>query len=414
MENKIARLSRSFMRVGIVLISIFLIFCSKSEAIPIQDQVKVQAAVDQVRSTLESKLNKEVPSLSLLIQTKKGTIFVSSVPSGNMPLTKDTYFRFASNTKLFTSTAILKMNQDGWLNYKAKITDQIPGSSLSYVPDNAKWNIPYKNDITIEQLLQHSAGVYDVDNSVVPGCGDTSFTLYQLALNPNHQFSAEELVEQAATHNLSFFKPGTGYHYSNTGYTILAEIISRVYSVHAGQKKTSADFLYDHITGRKAKIPVNIHFPYLASDTNLPTPFATGREIGSKQSDTATFNMSAQVGEGNGYATFSELNKFVRSLMKGENVLSPQTLQLMQNSGSVARPNYALGCFFTKNLGYGHNGARIGYLSVMAYDPDYDVSVVVLLTLIDSSSEAAFINCFTTLTDAAYAARSALGYPGKP
>lgn len=179
--------------LSLALISLLVISCSRNEETSIVDQVKVQAAVDQVRLDLEAKLNKEVPSLNVLIQTANGIIFVSSVPSNNTPLTQDTYFRFASNTKTFTSTAILKMHQDSWLDYKSKITDLIPGSTLPYVPDNAKWNIPYKNDITIEELLQHCAGVYDVVNDVVPGCAGKSFIKYQLSLNQDHQFSAEEL-----------------------------------------------------------------------------------------------------------------------------------------------------------------------------------------------------------------------------
>jgi D-alanyl-D-alanine carboxypeptidase len=98
------------------------------------------------------------------LKSPKEKIFVSSVDSGNTELTADTYFRFASNTKNFTATAILNMYEDGWLDYKAKIKDTIPGSKMTYVPATVEWNIPFKNEITIEQLLQHSAGVFDVDN----------------------------------------------------------------------------------------------------------------------------------------------------------------------------------------------------------------------------------------------------------
>ena len=39
------------------------------------------------------------------------------------------------------------------------IVDNIPGSNIPYVPTTESWNIPYKDQITIEQLLQHNAGV---------------------------------------------------------------------------------------------------------------------------------------------------------------------------------------------------------------------------------------------------------------
>ena len=37
------------------------------------------------------------------------------------------------------------------------------------MPATSDWDFPNKNIITIEQLLQHSAGVFDVDNDPVPG-----------------------------------------------------------------------------------------------------------------------------------------------------------------------------------------------------------------------------------------------------
>lgn len=38
------------------------------------------------------------------------------------------------------------------------------------------WDIPYKDDITVEQLLQHVAGVFDVDNDPVTGYGGLTCT----------------------------------------------------------------------------------------------------------------------------------------------------------------------------------------------------------------------------------------------
>jgi len=63
------------------------------------------------------------------------------------------------------------MMEDGWLSIYDFIVDTIPNMEMPYVPSNEEWDIPYKNQITIEQLLQHSAGVYDVDNNPVPNSG---------------------------------------------------------------------------------------------------------------------------------------------------------------------------------------------------------------------------------------------------
>jgi D-alanyl-D-alanine carboxypeptidase len=411
--NAIRHRHLSFVALFVVL----LIACD--HRIPLGDpRNNVQYAVDSVRTALEKNLKNAVPSLNVLIQTPTQKIFVSSVAAGNPPMTETTNFRFASVTKNFTATAILKMHQDGWLNYKARITDFIPGSSVNtYVPNIPVWDFPYKNSITIKQLLQHSAGVFDVDNDPVPGFNGVSYTEATQTADPTHQFNTEEMIQQLILNKLSYFAPGTDYHYSNTGYAILGYIIQRVYSLKSGSVKTYGDYLRDYIVGPNAPVPVAIHFPVRADDTILPNPRTEGLELlpNNVQKRYGDYNMSAQVGEGNGYGTMTALNTYIRSLMKGQNVLTAQTVKLMQTDVSSTNPIYALGCTNTPNLGYGHNGARIGNLALITYDPLTDVSVVIYLPLWDlTDGYDSFFKCFNALYDAGYAARVALGYPGKP
>jgi D-alanyl-D-alanine carboxypeptidase len=238
-----------------------------------------------------------------------------------------------------------------------------------------------------------------------------------LKLDPSHQFTTSEMVQVLTRIKESYGKPGAVYHYSNTGYSILAEIIKRVYTLKAGTQKTYADYLEDHIKGSKTRVPLaKIFFPILATDSNMPNP-----HIGSTILETTgpvrydAFNMSAQLGEGNGYGTMEELHKFLRTLTKGETVLKPATVRLMQKDVSNANPMYGLGSSHTPNLDYGHNGARLGSLNVMSYDPDYDVSVLVMIPLYDlRKSPGSFVQCLVALQNAAYAARTALGFPGRP
>jgi D-alanyl-D-alanine carboxypeptidase len=382
--------------------------------------LKIQEAVDKVRTDLEKELQKQVPSLNVLIQTPTQTYFTSSVAAGQQPVTPNTVYRFASVTKNFTATAVMKMYQDGWLDYKAHITDLIPGTNQPYVPATPDWNIPNKSQITIEQLLQHSAGVFDVDNDPVPGFNGESYVNYVLSRDSTHQFTTEEMLKPIIDNQLYYFTPNNGQHYSNTGYVILSRIIERVYSTKSGSAKTFADYLYDHITGPSSRVPLPVSFPYRADDVQLPQPNVASllwRPSG-RLERFGQVNMSAHVGEGNGYSSMASLNTFVRTLMRGENILQPQTVTLLQTSGSVARPSYALGTSLFTNLGYGHNGAIAGYLTLMVYDPTTEVSLVAMLPFWDltqgPNGDTSFGKCFNAMYDAAYAARAALGYPGKP
>jgi D-alanyl-D-alanine carboxypeptidase len=407
-----------FQNTSLLMLAIAIIMvvagCKKENDSPtVTTQEKIDTVVDSVRLAVETEIDKIIPTLNVFIQTPEGSWFSSSAGQGYQSITADTWFRLASNTKTFTSTAILNMQEDGWLNIGDKITDTIPGSGIPYVPATVAWNIPYKGEITIKMLLQHSAGVYDVDNDSVPGCNGASYTSYMMALDQDHQFTAEEMVGQAALHQLSYFVPGTDHHYSNTGFVILSEIVGRIYSFRSGNQKHLTDYLYDKVYGPETPVPINIHFPYLATDQDMPAPFSCGHELYETgiMMEFCSFNMSAQVGEGNGYATMHDLNTFIRTLMKGQNVLTPASVHLMTTELSPGSSDYYLGCLFAPNLGYGHNGLRIGNISLMVYDPATDVSVVAYTSARDMADG---VKTIIAVYDAAYATRSALGYPGKP
>jgi len=400
--------------IFVLIFSAIIISCKETEEnAELSLQEKIDLAVTNTRLGVETEIGKTLPNLNIFVQTPEGSWFSSSAGENYQPITADTYFRFASNTKNFTSTAVLNMQEDGWLNIEDKITDTILGSNITYVPTTSAWNIPNKDDISIKMLLQHSAGIYDVDNDTVPGCGGTSYTEYTQNLDPNHQFTTEEMLEQIVSNDLSYFPPGTGYHYSNTGYAIVGEIVARIYSFHSGTQKHLTDYLHDYLYGSSSPVPLNMHFSYLATDQELPLPHSCGHMLidANNVEEICSYNMSAHVAEGNGYSTMKSLNTYIRTLMKGENILTPSSVEIMKNEVSTAEPTYGLGCFYKQNLGYGHNGAIIGNLTLMVYDPVYDISIVSYISAFDLDN---FMATYYAINDVAYATRETLGYPGKP
>ena len=123
-------------------------------------------------------------------------------------------------------------------------------------------------------------------------------------------------------------------------------------------------------------------------------------------------NMSAHVGEGNGIGTMAMLDKHIRTLMKGENVLTPASVELMKNTVSEHNKTYGLGCFYVENLGYGHNGNIKGNLSQMLYDPLTDVSVILMSNCVDYNNDMpGLMNGLYTLNNTGYAVREILGFP---
>ncbi|MFA4967886.1 MAG: serine hydrolase domain-containing protein, partial [Candidatus Margulisiibacteriota bacterium] len=149
--------------------------------------------------------------LAMYVISPKGNFYASTnMPGG----TADTHFRGASTTKTYTAAAIMLLHQQGKLNINDLITANITGSTEPYVPNTADYNIPYKGQITIKMLLNHRAGVWDVTNmdfpttESVPYAGK-NYLDYMKALDPEHTFTADELVGTVATCQVSSFVPDT-------------------------------------------------------------------------------------------------------------------------------------------------------------------------------------------------------------
>lgn len=384
-------------------------------------QTQLDDKIKEVHQELQTKINYDVPSLSVYTISPKGRFF-SSVKGKNGDLvTENTNFRFASNTKNFTATAILKMMQDGWLNIDDLITANIPGTNIAYTPNTSDWDFPNKQSISILQLLQHNAGVYDLTNDTSQLSYNVegevmAYEEYILNANPNHQFSTSEYINVLTHNNLTYGLPNEHYHYSNTGYSILGEIIRRIYSIKKGTDKTLADYLNDYIIGPNTKVPLQIRFPEIATDQQMPSPYIKGFILeDNKQEITEKKNVSGKIAEGNGIGSMKDLATYIRSLMKAESVLNAQSVELMKNkkgpATTLADNNYALGCFHLENVGYGHNGATEGYLSLMMHDPQTDVTTIVLLPFWDLRNGGQhFKECMLAMNKAGVESKKILGY----
>lgn len=128
--------------------------------------------------------------------------------ANRVPASASTRYEIASISKMFTAAAILRLQEDGRLSTRDPICRYV-----ERCPDS--WRA-----ITIAQLLHHTSGIPDYESALDP---DTPAYLdYMLQSN-----SAQRILEHARTQPLDF-PPGTKFHYSNTGYNLLADIIERV------------------------------------------------------------------------------------------------------------------------------------------------------------------------------------------
>lgn len=129
----------------------------------------------------------------------------------------DTRYEVASLTKQFTAVAVLQLVEKGKLSF-----DSTLGSLLEGFP--AAWQ-----DITVYQLLNHTAGLKDF--TAVP----------DIMAMPTEDLNPRAILEALAPYALEF-EPGSSWSYSNSGYFVLGLIVEAVSGLTYSEYLTSYIF----------------------------------------------------------------------------------------------------------------------------------------------------------------------------
>jgi CubicO group peptidase (beta-lactamase class C family) len=116
--------------------------------------------------------------------------------------TPEMRYKIASNSKEFAATAMLLLQEEG----KLSIDDRV----AKFLPDLAR-----ANEITIRQLLSHTAGYRDY------------YPLDYVAPFMAKDTTADEIMGKWAKTELDF-EPGSRWQYSNTNYVVAGRIIEKV------------------------------------------------------------------------------------------------------------------------------------------------------------------------------------------
>src|SRR5205814_1177974 len=131
------------------------------------------------------------------------------------PLTAGAGFRIASVTKTFTAAAILRLAEDGKLGLNDPIAQHLSPATIVLLRHGG-YDVDH---IRLKQLLQHTSGLYDY-------AGDPAFQTFVVA-HPRHRWTRAEQVRFAMKHGKPLALPGAAFHYSDTGYVLLGEILER-------------------------------------------------------------------------------------------------------------------------------------------------------------------------------------------
>ncbi len=166
------------------------------------------APVDKQIDQLFSKYNSATPGVAVAVVKDGKIVFAKGYGTANLeydlPITPKTVFQIASVSKQFTAFATYLLEKQGKISLDDDIRKYIPE-----IPDVGK-------TIRIKHLLAHTSGVRD------------QAALLSLAGWRSGDLATTENVLRFLSRQKDLnFEPGSQFLYSNSGYTLLAEIIRR-------------------------------------------------------------------------------------------------------------------------------------------------------------------------------------------
>lgn len=150
----------------------------------------------------------QIVGVSVAVIQDGQTVFQKGYGKANLewdlPVTPETVFRIASNTKTFTAASVLILADQGKLSVDDKLS--------RFVPD-----FPRSDEITLRQLMTHTSGLATYDEYYSGGKA-------LKVQNTNQEMI--DLIKKIDP--LYVFEPGAAYKYSNSNYYLLGEVVERV------------------------------------------------------------------------------------------------------------------------------------------------------------------------------------------
>lgn len=260
------------------------------------------------------------------------------------PATPETNFRLASVTKQFTAASILLLAEDGRLKVDDRVRKWLPS-----LPKAAE-------TVTIRHLLTHTSGLIDYED-VIP----------EIFAAQLHDTDVLRLLE---TQDRTYFRPGTGYRYSNSGYALLALIVEQA------SGKTFARFLRERIFEPLAMFNTVAYEEGISTVNNRA--FGYTEEAG-RWNRTDQDQTSAVLGDGGIYSSIDDFAKWDAALYDGR-LLRPSSLEAAFTPATHTddpETEYGYGWRITGETLW-HSGESVGFRNVIVRYPKRHLTVVVL------------------------------------
>ena len=286
-----------------------------------------------------------------------------------LPIVPEDQFNIDSIAKMLTASITLKLVENGKLALDDPVAAYLPDSLIRGL--HVYEGKSYGERITVREILNHTSGIRD--DWACPGFIDS------IAGNPDRRWSPEETIEYVKRNCPPQFRPGEGFHYSDTAYNLLGLALVKV--TGSPLHKLYREMLLDPVGMDHTYRPA-----YEPARPVVPGRPPAERYLGDMECGFWTSVMTADWAGGGLVSTTQDLNRVLRAFVKGEVFRDPASrAAMLQWRESGPHNNYGLGIsrvLYRKfddptvaALGevWGHSGSSHNF---MYYWPQEDVTMI--------------------------------------
>lgn len=258
----------------------------------------------------------------------------------------NTIFQIGSVTKQFTAAVILKLQEEGKLSVNDKLDTYFP-------------QFKYAREITIENLLTHTSGIYNYTNDI--DAGDSA-----IVCKPADKQLALGIMFK---HKLDF-KPGTQFRYDNSGYYLLGLIIEKV--TGKSYEENVRDIIFKPLQMNHSLF--DFKHP---SDSNIATGYQILNDSVQKEASAWRWDSTVSYAAGAIWSTTGDMYKWAQAIAN-KKILSIESWKALL---SPHLDKYGYGVYIDSLYGkrtIAHGGGIPGFIAYLNYYPDEDVTIILL------------------------------------
>jgi CubicO group peptidase (beta-lactamase class C family) len=229
-------------------------------------------------------------------------------------MTLGTIFDLGSLSKQFTALAV---------KYLAHFENKIKLEEL--LSNYFKRFPPYADEITIEDLLHHTSGLPDyfdlyvakrlADRDWYTNANEVPDDWYPEMQAGKKDYTNKDVVRWIASQPLLPREPDTAFEYSNSGYVVLAELISKVTKKRLG--RYLKDFLFRHVQMNDTYV-FDERSRFSANDPKIVNHAKCYNQVDGKFVPVGYTPMNFITGDGNVHSTILDLLRWELHLYSNE------------------------------------------------------------------------------------------------